>query len=521
MLPSRGLTSSLPSSAARLRLQRIPRRNLSSLSTTLPRNGRQTTSALGALGSGGASGSTVASLLSSTRHSRRAGPLLGLGAASSARSFSLWPFGKSNGGNVSAPTTNQAPSSAAPEPAMPVEPVAHLDTQAANAATMSPPGTEAGVSASGLDFNTLNEAIYGIGAEEILNMPENLGYLHAIGLDYGFGPTAIMQWILEHVHVMTGFGWGTSIIISAFIIRILAFYPQLRAAQVGEKTKLVTKDPRYVDAITMAREHTDQTVDPETKVRNRFVQEKLREEYGVKSTDIFWGLIPVPLSFGLFRIVNGMVNVPVPSLETAGFLWFSDLTACDPYYLLPILNVVCAAGSIYINPAGTEQISKLMKPTTMASIGCLVLVLTSFLSNGVNLMGIALGSSNLITLLILRMPLVRQKAGLSPITDDTSETEPPLSLPTTSPTTRPPQPPTPEYQPPRAPLSFRERLTKELGDAKKGISESVSNLTGSLYTSAQDEDKAETKRKANLRRIEELRHLRAVEDFERKHKRKK
>ena len=44
--------------------------------------------------------------------------------------------------------------------------------------------------------------------ENILTMPENIGYLQKIGLDYGYGPTSIMQWIVEHIHVYSGWGWG-------------------------------------------------------------------------------------------------------------------------------------------------------------------------------------------------------------------------------------------------------------------------------------------------------------------------
>jgi YidC/Oxa1 family membrane protein insertase len=37
-----------------------------------------------------------------------------------------------------------------------------------------------------------------------------------------------------------------------------------------------------------------------------------------------------------------MCNLPVESLMTSGMLWFPDLTAADPYFILPVL----ASGSI-------------------------------------------------------------------------------------------------------------------------------------------------------------------------------
>lgn len=31
-----------------------------------------------------------------------------------------------------------------------------------------------------------------------------------------------------------------------------------------------------------------------------------------------------------------MAYLPVPSFQTGGLLWFPDLTAADPFYLLPL-----------------------------------------------------------------------------------------------------------------------------------------------------------------------------------------
>ena len=45
------------------------------------------------------------------------------------------------------------------------------------------------------------------------------------------------------------------------------------------------------------------------------------------------------------HVVRGMASAPVPSLKTEGTLWFVDLTAADPMYLLPILTAV----SLYVH----------------------------------------------------------------------------------------------------------------------------------------------------------------------------
>lgn len=32
-------------------------------------------------------------------------------------------------------------------------------------------------------------------------IPEQIGYLKDLGLDYGWGPTSFVQWLIENIHV--------------------------------------------------------------------------------------------------------------------------------------------------------------------------------------------------------------------------------------------------------------------------------------------------------------------------------
>jgi YidC/Oxa1 family membrane protein insertase len=41
-----------------------------------------------------------------------------------------------------------------------------------------------------------------------------------------------------------------------------------------------------------------------------------------------------------FFALKGMANAPVESMQYGGLFWFSDLTICDPYYILPLLTSV-------------------------------------------------------------------------------------------------------------------------------------------------------------------------------------
>ncbi|TRY69680.1 hypothetical protein DNTS_030268 [Danionella cerebrum] len=47
--------------------------------------------------------------------------------------------------------------------------------------------------------------------------------------------------------------------------------------------------------------------------------------------------VQAPIFFSFFFGLRSMAELPVPSLQTGGLWWFTDLTACDPYHILPVL----------------------------------------------------------------------------------------------------------------------------------------------------------------------------------------
>lgn len=49
-------------------------------------------------------------------------------------------------------------------------------------------------------------------------------------------------------------------------------------------------------------------------------------------------LAQAPLFISFFMGLRGMANTPVDSMRQGGLFWFTDLTVCDPYYLLPIIT---------------------------------------------------------------------------------------------------------------------------------------------------------------------------------------
>ncbi|KKP00953.1 preprotein translocase subunit YidC [Trichoderma harzianum] len=428
-----------------------------------------------------------------------------LGGVSSSRSLSLWGWGGSGNKDASAAeaaaATPEAASAAAPAPAEQTSAVVSAaPTDAAGAASATEP---AAVAASDVDLSSISALING---QDILNMREEIGYLHAIGLDYGWGFTSIMQWTLEHVHVWSGLGWGASIMATAVLLRAIMFYPQIQSLKFNAVMQRMRKDPRSNEAMKLVQQGFQES-DMEMRQRGQVLNKLLRTEYGVSNWGIMWSLAQIPFTFGLFRIVSGMTHIPVPSLENAGFLWFTDLAATDPYFILPATGTALMMGALLINAKHTpKQQRKMLKPM-MYIFGTVGFIGTTFLSAAVNLMTVALGGSTLLTALILNIPSIRRSLGL-PTGPADEAVAPPKTI---------------QYEAPRteAPgmAGLRERLTNSLDDMKKGVSESVSNYTGTY--SGTEQEKAERKRRELIRQLETTRKQQEREQFELKYKGKK
>lgn len=177
---------------------------------------------------------------------------------------------------------------------------------------------------------------------DVSTIPEKLGYLKELGLSYGYGPTSIMEWIIEHIHIFSGLPWGASIVATGVVTRLVFMKFAFDAADNAAKSINIKpktgKLEAKLNAVRFSGDH----------VKIAPVQAELshvRKQHGV----IWWKpivpMLQIPLSFGSFRIVEGMSRLPVPGLASESFGWIHDLTVADPFYILPLV----ASGALYMS----------------------------------------------------------------------------------------------------------------------------------------------------------------------------
>lgn len=172
-----------------------------------------------------------------------------------------------------------------------------------------------------------------LSATEISQIPEKIGYLKELGLDYGWGPSAIIQYTIEHLHLWTGLPWWASIVGTGLLIRFALLKPTLDASDNTVKTQNIKGiiSPMRDDMMRAARDNNQIEVQ-----RKRAMISEINKEHGITPWKSFVPMIQMPLGYGCFRVVRGMTALPVPALANESVAWLTDLTVADPMYILPL-----------------------------------------------------------------------------------------------------------------------------------------------------------------------------------------
>ena len=186
-------------------------------------------------------------------------------------------------------------------------------------------------------------------------------------------------WILSHLHSLFG-NWGWSIIGLVVLLRIV-MYP-LTAAQYASAAKLRKFQPR----LQQLKERYGQD--------RQKLQAAMMELYRKEKINPMGGCLPVfvqmPIFFSLYWVLVESVE-----LRQAPWLgWIHDLTARDPYFILPALNIAImwATQRLTPTPAGMDPMSAKIMQFMPLMFG----VMMAFVPSGLALYWVVNGGLNLL-----------------------------------------------------------------------------------------------------------------------------
>lgn len=168
-------------------------------------------------------------------------------------------------------------------------------------------------------------------------------------VDYGW-LTVIASplfWVLSKIHSLVG-NWGVAIILLTVLIKAAFF--RLSATSYRSMAQMRELAPRLQ---AMKEKFGDD---------RQKMQQAMMELYKKEKINPMGGCLPILVQVPVFISLYWMILASVELRHAPFFGWIHDLSAVDPYYILPVLMGATMIIQTYLNPPPTDPIqAKVMK----------------------------------------------------------------------------------------------------------------------------------------------------------------
>ena len=174
-----------------------------------------------------------------------------------------------------------------------------------------------------------------------LDLTTNYGWLTVVAQP--------LHWLLSKLHGLTG-NWGVAIIL--LVLGLKAALWKLTAAQFRSGAKMRKLQPR-VNALK--ERYGDDKMKMQQAMMELYKKEKVNPMSGCLPV-----LVTMPVFFGLYRVLMASVELR----HSPFFGWIHDLSAPDPFFVLPVLYVLVMLATQFLSPpaAGMDPAQqKMMK----------------------------------------------------------------------------------------------------------------------------------------------------------------
>lgn len=162
-----------------------------------------------------------------------------------------------------------------------------------------------------------------------------------------------MQDLLEWTHITTGLPWYLTIGAVVLTVRLMLFPIMVRG--ISNNARMARIQPAMMDNIAKIKRAKEEN--------NTYEAQRLQLETRKLMTDNdchpLKGLVPplfqMPLFIIFFLAIRGMANAGLPDFSTGGVAWFTDLSAPDPYYVLPVLSSAATLATLQVGEFGMPE----------------------------------------------------------------------------------------------------------------------------------------------------------------------
>lgn len=203
-----------------------------------------------------------------------------------------------------------------------------------------------------------------LNSQEAVHAAMRIGDLKLLGLDHNV--INIAGWLrdaLEVIHVNAGLPWWGTIALAAGAMR-LALFP-LVARMNGNNARMQVIAPQQQLIMTKIQDASKRGDQAAQMIYSQELRKLWQKNDCSPFRTMLLPLVQVPLFMTFFFAIRGMTSLPVPQLKEGGLLWFTDLVAADPYYILPTTSMLLTLAVIEVSEGATIAMNRTLTVSSL------------------------------------------------------------------------------------------------------------------------------------------------------------
>lgn len=168
-------------------------------------------------------------------------------------------------------------------------------------------------------------------------LPDSIEVATAVTNVLGHSPPHLVIRLLENVHLLADIPYWETIVVTTVAFRLILF--PIAVYTVKSASRMAHARPKIQKLQTEFQDHPN-NMDPalQTEFRRKMSQLLEREKVNPVRSLIF-PIIQIPMFVSFFFGLKEIGQF-LPGAITGGTMWFTDLTATDPYFIFPVLNAL-------------------------------------------------------------------------------------------------------------------------------------------------------------------------------------
>ncbi|KAK5848281.1 hypothetical protein PBY51_005909 [Eleginops maclovinus] len=186
-------------------------------------------------------------------------------------------------------------------------------------------------------------------AVEVLQAVAAEPRLTELGLG-SYTPVGLVQNLLEFAHMDIGLPWWGAIVVGTVFARLAVFPVIVKGQREAAKLNNVMPELSKLNARMSEAKNSGNKFDFAKAYSDLNLFQKKHDVNPLRGFLV--PLVQAPVFISFFIALRKMSELPVPSMQTGGLFWFPDLTAADPFYILP---VVVTGTMFFILELGAES----------------------------------------------------------------------------------------------------------------------------------------------------------------------